>query len=1381
MNRSTIVCILLILFSVAEGFTQSLHFQSFEEYFPSRPVSDFQIDHEGFLWITTFGGGIHRFDGREYESFILDPNNENSLTSNFATSVHEDAEQRLWVGTDMGLCLFNSFERSFRHIQFYDSNQKNTKLLVSVLSIEEDQKGNILLGTNKYGLIRFVTQDVARSNVLFIQVHPEMEELMINDIAVISDDHAMAVTNKGAMVYSFEDDVLESYLMPPSFEHLNGVPMQSAYFDGIQTLWLGTTSHGLVKLTTQINSKELLNIEAFPITTNRIMDISPWSKHTIGCATENDGLILYDFLGNKSIAYTFNDFAEESIESNSIWRLYADKIGRQWLGYYNKGIGLYDASVNKFESIKHLPNQENSLQGKSVNGIAVDKDKSIWVGMDGGGVDLISEDGSLIHLDKRFGYEGLVNKAVQNLFLDHSGNLWVGTWGGGIFLLRKGSKKFECFDQQKTRGLLRSNRVLSFDEDSEGVIWVATFGGGVCGFIPEQGQYTTLSVQTLDNHLLDESDVRDVLVDAHDNVWIGSTTGLYCWNRSGEKDTLISFTGHWRDLGFHPSFDHVLSLFEGSNGEIWIGTDGAGLFKYNVSKNQFVDFNSTWNIHQNTVCAIIEDNDQNIWATGKQGITKIDLGNALTYNFSKENGLLSNDFNYGSIAKDAEENLYFGNQDGMNWVNPASLTKTHQEVEPILVNFKLFNKIVRPSDKESPLTKELSNSKKITLNHLQSVFTIDFTAIDFNQADQLQFAYFLDGLEMDWNFVGSLRSATYTSLKPGEYVFRLKVTNMAGEWSEEKSVIIEVLPAWYKSRLAFVIYVVLFLAGLYLLYLLIRMRLRERQEVQYERHRHIQDELLNQRKLQFFTNISHEFRTPLTLIINPLESILKNGSLIASKVANQLETVQRNALRLERLINELMDFRKLNSGKLKLTVHLTNINDLINDVMTYFKEESIDRNIQLHVRAVSRPHLWIDAGLIEKVLFNLISNAFKFTPDGGHIEISISEKRHVLPNVDSKEIDTIQIAVSDTGPGLSEEHLNKIFDRFYQVEQFDKSYYGGTGIGLEVVKSFIELHHGRIEVESEVGKGTTFLLYFALGKAHFDENEIVLTEKIRQAHLSKVDRATQIENIEVSKQDDINDKKSVILCIEDNAELRTYLNQELKDLFIVKLAKNGEEGLEIAQELIPDIILTDIMMPGMDGYELCKLIKSNASTSHIPVVLVSARESVQDKIKGAELGADLYVSKPFNVTLLKEQLKQLLKSRQLLFKRYFYNLGHTVVDANIGNLDKDFLQRAVAFVKRNMSNAELSVEDLASELSLSRSQLYRKIKAFTDESVNSFIKRIRLENARQLIRSGTDNINEVSYLSGFSSASYFTKCYKEHFGVLPNHDRQGDSQVKNPS
>ena len=1372
MSKENCFRFIVILFFLVNNLFSQNTFENYQFRLVNKESSKSGIytiaqDQFGIMWIGTNGAGLYKFDGVNYVSYEQNSNVTNSINSNLIYATYVDVRNRLWVGTDEGLCLYNRDLNSFESIDIQKKSKKET--VISVKSIIEDNTGNLFLGTFNGGLLKL---NIKTRTITSVKLDvPNPANYLINSLVKDKNGTIYLGTNFGLKVLDQSKNQVKKVTATNNNQILSG-NIVSMFLDSRQNIWIGNGYKGLVRV--NLNSKEAFS---YPITTKRIMSILATDPKTILCATENDGLIIVNDEGVVQKKYVNSKFNMRSLSSNSVWSLFLDKERRIWLGYYNKGLGVFDKINSKVNILESLAGNSQSLQTNCVTGIAKDHAGQLWISMEGGGVDVYNPvNKTFKHItrsDNSF-YSGLTNDNITKVFIDKKQNVWLSSWNEGVFLLKKGSRNFINYSTKNTG--LASDNIMSITEDSRGVIWIGTFAKGLHYYTPSDGKFHHCNSRPF--HTVMNLDIRNVMVDSDDAVWVGSTTGLY---KVTTKDFVTFSVVSFRDkmsekLKNHKSTHTINTLYEAKNKEIWIGTDGAGLFSYNKKTDSLKWYINFKGLHEKSISSIVESNDGGIWLSGKKGITRLDLKNKTTFNYSIYDGLLGNDFNNNSVLKDEKGVLYFGSYEGLNYFNPTNLIKSKKQLPIYFTDLKLFNKSVGPLEKNSPLVKVISQTKKVILRHDQSVFTIDFIAVNYSYPARNEFAYYLEGFEDSWNYVGNKRSATYTNLAPGNYIFKVKAAEKNGVWNQRPLELkIEILPPWWKTSFAYLFYTLLLLAAIYFANQYYQNRFKQKQMIEFEKTKAVQIEKLNNKKLQFFTNISHEFRTPLTLILNPLGDIIKNySSDLPAVVLNKLQTIQKSSDRLSRLINELMDFNQLQFNKMTLQLQQIEVISFTREIVSYFDEEALSRGIQLEFES-NKTALkdWIDPKMFEKIIFNVVSNAFKVTPDNGRISVKIAVNSELMsfPLIDGgASYPSFEVIVEDTGSGLDKKDIKKIFDRFYQVNNLNKAYYGSTGIGLEVVRGFVELHKGIIEVESELGVGTTFKLLFPVGKEFFNESEILLEEFKKE---KKMSFTPVVEKAEVQSEEnqEKQDRIYTILIVEDNVELRNYLKNELKKEYKVLVAENGQVGLELALQKLPDLILTDVIMPVMSGLELCKSIKADLKTSHIPLMMLSAKALVKDRLEGIDSGADMYLSKPFDMDILRSSLVQLINSRQIMFNK-FYNGITPKAKEKTTTLDNDFIKNVLHYINENISETELSVEELASKVFLSRSQLYRKIKTLTGVSVNEFIRNVRLEKAKELIELGNDNITEISYKVGFSSPSYFTKCYKDKYGFLPTQNNK---------
>lgn len=1365
-----IVCLFLFIHTIygQEIDLNNLTFLN-KEGIPQMPISTILEDNSGFIWIGTRGVGLYRFDGVNYYSYSYDTSNESSIDSNLIYCAFLDSNNNLWVGTNVGLNKYNQDLDSFEQVDLRLNESE-----ISVKSIIEDSEKNLIIGTYGRGLLKMA---IETNKISSIDIDDDTKNgLFINRLCKSNKDVIYIGTNKGLRVLKKNNKTLEKVILDEApYPKIFDTYVETLSFDEDDNLWVGTDVKGVYKISFQDKNTQ---IDIMPISDKRILSLKPFKNKAL-VGTENDGLFIVDSKGAILKTYLNSLYDDKSLNSNSVWTLFIDKQYRLWVGYYNRGVSVHDSLHSKFGSIENLPNNKNSLQGQFVMAIKQDSKGHYWIGVNGG-LDIFNpKTNTFKHINESINssYSGLKTKSIQTVFIDSKENLWVGTWDHAIYFLKKGTKNFINYNKETTNGAITSDGIMSFDEDSKGNIWIASFLKGLHYFDPIKKRFFHCNSKPFVDYGLVKSDVKVVMVDNKDTIWMGTTSGLYQVKalENGQfevkpmRDVLVS-----NKEKNHPSIHDVISLYQSKDNRIWVGTNGGGLFAYNAEDNTFEAYNDLEGFNETSVSAIIEGDDGSIWISGISGITNINLEKRQTTNYTIDDGLLSNYFNNGAVLKNKKGELYFGGYLGINHFNPKKIKINTSPPKLYLSSFKLFNKEVGINDRESPLKKVISQTDKITLNHNQSVFTLSYGSVSYTQPEKNQYAYKLEGFDKNWNYVGNITNATYTNLPKGDYIFKLKSANNDGIWNKEPLKLnITVLPPWWKTKMAYILMVLSALISSLIVGQFLRLRFKQRQLIQFEREKRLQEEHLNKKKLQFFTNISHEFRTPLTLIINPLEDIIKNNSLeLPDVVKYKHKVIRKNADRLSKLINELMDFRKLQLNKILVQAQEIDVIHKVKNVLTYFEEEARHRQIDIIFEtSIGSLITWIDPGMLEKILFNILSNAFKMTPDKGEITILI----RIREIVEAKGVElsnAYDISIKDTGPGLDQKEYKNIFKRFYQVGKKNKDYYGSTGIGLEMVKSFTELNKGKIGVTSEIGKGTTFKITFPIGKLQYTEEEILLEtakEESIEGNLNNVKALNQIPSLEEYA---LVKKEHTLLIVEDNIELRDYLKNELSSKYNILIAENGQKGFEIAEKETPSLILTDVVMPNLDGYELCKKIKTNVKTSHIPLLMITAKAMTEEKIKGIDSGADAYLSKPFDMGVLKSTLSQLLTSRQLLFDKY--KAGFVTSAANIVTtpLDKTFIEKVLDYIGDNIDNTNLGVEILANEFYLSRSQFYRKIKALTGISANELIRKVRLEKAKQLLESGSYNVNEVTNKIGFSSASYFTKCFKVEYGHLPTETKK---------
>ena len=1363
-----LVCSLIFVFG-ANAQENPFLFVKTSEDIGTRAITCMINDSYNQLWIGTYGGGLKKYNGITVETFKHDVNTASALSSSEIHDLYIDQKNTLWIATSNGLNLYNQKTATFS--QF---NPEGVK--ISVHSLAELDEIRIIVGTHEKGVYVFNTITKEFQKVI-LQDGIEENGLQVNDIAVDKLKRIWVGSSIGLM----ELDFIALKLKAVENRKLQNQDLLSSEIVSLETdtfgnLWAGTVQNGVLKIIPTTASNFVL--EHYPITEKRIFSVKEYKDGLILCGSENDGLFVLSNDGQVLDQYLKEIGNDFSIQSNSVWSIHCDANDRIWMGYYDQGLNKYDPKHFKFSFLQNNNKNQVTPFPSSISAIAKDENERVWFSCIDKGVYVYEPaKNNYIHLNDPANNiaKSLNSMDIPSLFIDSKQNVWVASWYNGIYLLKKGSKRFINFSTNSHRNVLKSNRIVSFSEDSNGVIWIGTFSSGLVSYDQKTEKLRHHASEAFQKFELQNGNIRKVIVDKDDNVWMGTRKGIYRYNQ--KKDEVVSYNAKIRELtnGVVAGFI-VFALYEDSKNNIWVGTDGYGLFSYSSVEDSFTWHGKDSEIRNMSINSITQTYDGFYWLGTDDGLIRYDQANENFRIFESEDGLLSKKINRSAFYTE-RNTLYLGTSEGINFFDFNNIPLNENLPKIIFQDLKIGNKRIAVSE-NGPLKKSIQYSDTILLSHDQSSFSIDFIGVNMTRGEKNNYAYMLEGLDRDWNYVDQLRTATFTNIKPGKYVFKLKAANNDGIWNDaSKEVFIKVQPPYWATVGAKICYFVI-LCGLgFYIFRLIKLRVRERRKAEVERNQRKQTEELHAKKIQFFTNISHEFRTPLTLMLNPLESLLSapDVSALPDDVRAKHRIIHRNTKRMKRLIDELMDFRKMQFGKIQLRVKETDLLAVVKNVTSYYEEEALYRNIHLNFahEEIGQSRVWADTSMLEKIIFNLLSNAFKATKEGGAIDVVVRYHQGgvVFPRIDNMQPqDAFEVIIKDSGIGIKKENIRNIFERFYQDKDNNEQYYGGTGIGLEVVRKFVDYHKGKIEVESEEELGTSFKIFFAAGKTHFSENQFATytTEQPQQ-------NITQTRDENLGTTEPHTEKEHSLLIVEDNLELREYLKLELKGAYRVLEATNGKIGLEMAKQHKPDVIIADVMMPEMDGIEMCQVLKSNKSTSTIPVLMLTAKVAEKERIEGIDAGADVYLKKPFSVNLLKSHLRQLVKAKNTFYQTYFKSLE---LDVDNANYDKKILADVLNVIGNNLSKEDLCVQDIANELGLSRSKLYRKIKALTGNSANEIIRKTRLEKAKELLTKTDMTIGEICFKVGFASPSYFTKRFKEHTGVIPKEYRLNNKDQK---
>jgi signal transduction histidine kinase/ligand-binding sensor domain-containing protein/response regulator RpfG family c-di-GMP phosphodiesterase len=1354
----------IILFTIFTVFFAKISSQDLSHLFVktnpdlgNRAITCMTTDSKNHMWVGTYGGGLKRYDGLNVETYSHDPFSESSISNSTIFDLVFSENQGLWIATQNGINHFNPNTKSF-------SLFNPTSDFISVHSLCEIDENVLVVGTHQKGIYFFNTKTKVFDKVGIPETINE-NGLLINDIVVDQLSRIWVGTNYGIFIIDKNVKMLTRASFKGSKNiNPNNTEALSFEIDHTGNIWIGTVDDGLFKiLPSGVNN---FDVEHYQISNKRIFSIKEYENKYMLLGSENDGLFFVSFGGKVLKRYLKEKGNEFGLQSNSIWSILCDNKNRIWLGSYDQGLVKSDPNHFKFQFLQN--NSDDNLQPfpSSISSIVKDNKNRLWFGSVDNGVYVYDKsNGEYIHLNdpKNKIAKGLNSLDITSLFIDSQNNIWIASWYNGLHLLRNGTTNFININTDSFPNKLMSNRVVSFSEDSSKVIWIGTFLGGLHSYDLGNGKLTHYNDEQFIDLELDKGNIRKIIVDEFDNVWMGTRKGLFRYNPKTKVITSINEKIESVIKNSGSNFV-VFSIYEDTNNKIWIGTDGFGLLSYSSNEDIITWHGEGKEIRNMSINSITQTYDGSFWLGTDNGLIRYNSDTDKYRVFDRSDGLLNNNINRNSFYN--EQNiLYFGTMGGINFFNPISVPKNESLPQLTFQKLKILNNEIRVSN-NSPLKKALNQLDTLVLRHNQSSFSIDYMGVSHTRSEKNSYAYMLDGLDEDWNYVGQQRSANYTNIKPGDYIFSLKAA-------------IKVLSPWWLSWWAKTSYVIVFLSLGYYIYRLINLRISEKRKAELERGQRKQNEELNTKKIQFFTNISHEFRTPLTLILNPLESLIKDKHItnLPSEIIDKHKIIHRNAKRLKRLIDELMDFRKMQFSELKVQIQEVDLVEIMTNITSNFIEEANFRKIdfQIDFEESIPKQIMVDTSMFDKILFNLLSNAFKATSENGKIRVKVSHHNQglVFPSIDENNVQSgFEFDITDTGIGINKKNINKIFNRFYQSEENNEQYYSGTGIGLEVVKKFVEYHKGKIVVQSEQGVGTTFKVFIPDTKIQFYENEQLVNGKkssqLQSKNLSSLTDELPFENSKISKL-------NTILIVEDNMELREYLKYELKSLYKVLEAPNGKNGLEIARKNKPDIIVADVMMPEMDGFQMTRLLKSEKSTMNIPIVMLTAKVGESDRIHGIDSGADIYLKKPFSIDLLKTHLLQLIKSKERFYETYFNSLD---LEINTTGGNKKILADVIHIINENLSKEDLCVQDIADELALSRSKLYRKIKELTGKSANEMIRKMRLEKSKELLEITEMTIGEICYKVGFSSPSYYTKRFKEYTGLIPKEYRLLNKEKK---
>ena len=1315
-----------LLFSVFSCFSQiassSLKYLGVENGLSNNIVNSLYLDRFGFMWAGTYDG-LNRYDGYNFKVFRNNWGKSNTLINNHILVLNGDNLDRIWVGTQKGASFYSYADSKF-HQFYYEESTKKFLLTASVTSIVANAASTVFVATDENGLFELKKGAAIAKRITF----KKRKNYTVKALCV-DDNQVLWLFIKDFGLCRYDAAASEIIFVKGGLENVTSIINGSRDF-----LWIGT-EQGLYQFD---KTSDILKRPAKYVERDNIMHLMLDKKEKLWISTDGNGVVTFD-TRNNTVSRLAAAKEKGLLSSNSVAQVFEDREARKWIATLRGGINIIDPQSTQFQSIKRDPLNRNLLVNNFVLSFSEDEQHNIWIGTDGGGLSLWNRKrNTFTNYVKTESPNSITSNFITSILNDSDNRVWISSFSGGIDRFDKNSQQFihyRCYNSVK--GVDDVN-IWKLYQDRSGNIWAGTTRGGALYRYNKSAD----KFELFDNGL---KDIHAIFQDAEGNLWAGNYTQLIKIDPINRRHRFVKIN------------QAIRTINEDSKHQLWIGTEGGGLIEFNKSSQKIKRYIQSDGLPNSSILNILVDDNDNLWCSTYNGLSKFDLKAKKFKNYYTSDGLQSNQFNYNAALKLKDGAFLFGGINGFNLFYPDSIKENRRIPKIVITDFRINNV---PLDEDSSYKNtSIVNLKKIEIPYNSAVISVNYAAVEFSFQEQISYAYFLEGWDRNWNYVNKLNTAYYSRLNEGEYKLHIKSTDTEGAWSNNERIIsITILPPWYRSWWAYVMYLLLF-SGAYYLVQTYRNRQRNlKHEVEITNLKMEREKDLNEKKLNFFTNISHELRTPLTLIVNPIKDILNSKE--SGQEKKDLNVVYRNSRRLLSLVDQLLLFRKTESENDTLNIVQINLFKFAQEIFLCFSYLAKNNNISYTFECDSEEiNIYGDRDKLEIVFFNLLSNALKFTPKGGFVNFKIVSS-----------FDEVTIEVSDNGPGIPEGIGEKLFDKFYKVMS-KESLKMGFGIGLYLVKSFVELHKGKISFQSEKGKGTSFIIKMPVGeKTEYIENrgieneltyvnELIAQEEQEDELFNK----NGIGNLELL----ISDLNS-ILVVDDNTEIIDYIKQIFQDNFKIYKATNGIEGLNSCREFLPDVVISDVNMDGMNGIELCKAIKDDSALSHIPVILLTADPNAEIRLKGIEVGAYDFISKPFDKELFTAKINGIIKNRTNL-QSYFYNEITLKSDTHkVSQEDKGFLLKCITIIENNLSEDNFSVKALAAELGMSHSNLYKKIKATSGQSVNGFVRFIRLRKAAELLINTNLNINEAAFRVGINDIKYFREQFQKLFKLTPS-------------
>ncbi len=1317
-----LACFFITIFCQAQSVEEHYYFKnlSIRNGLSQNTVNAILQDRKGFMWLGT-KDGLNRYDGLSFRKFKHDAANPRSIGNSFITSLYEDFNGNIWVGTDAGVYIYYPEKEAFE--EFDCQSLEKTRIERSVSMIAGDKQGRVWIAVEAQGMFCYDTRQKLLRNYPLSEISSNIK------CFTFDSGGTLWLGFYGDGLYYSKDNLatVHPYGSPEDGKReFEGGVITKIVQGNYNCLYIGSVKEGVSEL--NLTSGQVRNLLAIDESGESIFcrDLLPYSDNELWIGTES-GIYIYNLRTAQFIHLRASLYDSYSLSDNAIYALYKDREEGLWIGSYFGGVDYYPRQYTYFA--KYYPkNIANSLHGKRVREFCRADDGTLWIG---------TEDGGLNHFNpktKEFHFfepsAGFTN--IHGLCMDGS-HLWVGTFSKGLRVIdTRTGVVLRTYTEGHTPHSLNDNSIFSICRTSAGEIYLGTLFG-LLRYNRTQDSFDCIPE-------LNGKFVYDIKEDSYGNLWLATyANGAYCYDVSARR---------WKNYVFDAEderslpYDKVLSVFEDSYRQIWLTTQGGGFCLFHPDTETFTRYGLKDGLPNDVVYQIVEDDDRFLWLTTNNGLVRFDPKTMEMKVFSTANGLPTNQFNYRSGFKDEAGNIYLGSINGFVAFDPRTFAENRQVPAVAITDFLLFNKEVPVGETDSPLKSSITFSDKVVLTADQNSFSFRIAALSYQAPRMNKLMYKLEGFDEGWLTIGESPLVTYSNLGYGDYVFKVKASNSDGVWNEqETSLHLSILPPFYLSGWAYCFYVLFFMGCLVCVIFYFKRRNYRKQHRQMEMLEQEKEREVYHAKIDFFTNVAHEIRTPLTLIKGPLENIILKKE-VDSETKEDLYIMKQNTERLLNLTNQLLDFRKTETRGFRLNFTECDVVAVLRE--TYFrftslaKQKGLDFILELPQECFMAD---VNQEALTKIISNLLNNGVKYASTYLRISLETDEK-------------VFHIRTFNDGEMIPDTMKEEIFKPFVRLDKEDEVT-TGTGIGLALSRSLAELHQGSLMME----KGEEVNCFCLTLPVNQDSTITLSAENVSQVEENSCGWEQE--------ETDTKEKKPMILVVEDNPDMLAFIRKQLTTEYSVLTAMNGIEALAVLDNHYVNLVVSDVMMPQMDGFELCKTIKSDLSYSHIPVVLLTAKTNIQSKIEGLELGADAYIEKPFSVEYLLANISSLIHNREKLRQTFAKSPFVAANTMALTKADEEFIWKLNDIIQANLHNPEFSMEDMADALKMSRSSFYRKIKGVLDLSPNEYLRLERLKQAAQLLKEGKSRVNEICYTVGFNSPSYFSKCFLKQFGVLP--------------